>query len=210
MSFRLNGIDFELSYPLIGLMTAVIIADTSMSVLVCLIAVIMHEAGHLVAMKCFGCAPDKIRLTLFDIAISDKSSHLRSDMASLVISLAGPAVNLISAAVLYSFCLASVYVFRCDIPPAAYGVMTAFADSHLALGLFNLLPVDTLDGGQAIMILLMKKTDIRTALKITEIVSLVILIPSAVLGFIVLIRSKYNFTLLLTSLYLIFTVVSRH
>ena len=85
-----------------------------------------------------------------------------------------------------------------------------FLDTNFTLGLFNILPIDSLDGGQALFILLSMKFSPFTSMKILDIISFMILIPVAVMGFLVLLQSKYNFTLLLTALYLIAIILLKN
>lgn len=199
MTFQLRHLCIEISFPLVALMTAVIIFDTSMSVIICFASVIAHETGHLLAMKYFGSYPQKIKLTLFDIAIIDRKKITRSNKAELVITLAGVTVN---------FILVTISYFLMNISENSYIQM--IFDTNFTLGLFNSLPIDSLDGGQALIILLSMKFSPFTSMKILDIISFVILIPVAVMGFLVLLQSKYNFTLLLTALYLIAIILLKN
>lgn len=199
MNFKLGKLYIELSFPLVALMTAVIIFDTSMSVIICFAGVIAHETGHLLALRHFGSYPQKIKLTLFDIAIIDRKKINRSDKAELIITLAGVTVNFILAII--SYFLLTVTKNPC---------IEIFFNTNLTLGFFNILPVDSLDGGQALFILLSKKFSPFTSIKILDIISFIILIPVAVMGFLVLLQSKYNFTLLLTALYLIAIILLKN
>ena len=196
MTFQLGKISFEISFPLVALMTAVIIFDTSMSVIICFTSVIAHETGHLLALRHFGSYPKKIKLTLFDIAIIDREKINRSDKAEIIITLAGVTVNFILAGISYFF-IQNPY-------------MEIFFNTNLTLGLFNSLPIDSLDGGQALFILLSRKFSPFTSMKILDIISFIILIPVAAMGFLVLLQSKYNFTLLLTALYLIAIILLKN
>ena len=199
MSFKFRHLCVEISFPLVALMTAVIIFDTSMSVMICFASVIAHETGHLLAMKHFGSYPQKIKLTLFDIAIIDCKKTTRSNKAELIITLAGVTVN---------FILVIISYFLINIFQNPYIEM--FLDTNFTLGLFNILPIDSLDGGQALFILLSMKFSPFTSMKILNIISFMILIPVAVMGFLVLLQSKYNFTLLLTALYLIAIILLKN
>ena len=199
MTFQLRHLCIEISFPLVALMTAVIIFDTSMSVIICFASVIAHETGHLLAMKYFGSYPQKIKLTLFDIAIIDRKKITRSNKAELVITLAGVTVN---------FILVTISYFLMNISENSYIQM--IFDTNFTLGLFNSLPIDSLDGGQALIILLSMKFSPFTSMKILDIISFVILIPVAVMGFLVLLQSRYNFTLLLTALYLISIILLKN
>ena len=196
MTFQLGKISFELSFPLVALMTAVIIFDTSMSVIICFADLIAHEAGHLLALRHFGSYTQKIKLTLFDIAIIDRKKSTLSDKAEIIITLAGVTVNFILAGISYFF------------TPNPY--IEIFFNTNLTLGLFNSLPIDSLDGGQALFILLSRKFSPFTSMKILDIISFIIHIPVAVMVFLVLLQSKYNFTLLLTALYLIAIILIKN
>ena len=192
MKLKIYGVTFEISYPLAVIMTAVIIYDSSMSVLSCFVSVILHESGHLLMLRYYGCMPDRIRLTLFDIAIVDSSKPLRGTKQELTVTLAGVAVNIIAGTAAL-------------IPEIFFGndILKLFVNANLTLAFFNLLPAHTLDGGHAFMIKKKKKIDIRRAMLIQDILTAAVIIPLGILGFLVLLRSGYNFTLLVTALYLL-------
>lgn len=191
MSFRLFGIRFSMSLPLVCVMTAVVLLDTTLSVTVCFVSAVMHELGHLAAIRAYGSKPEEIRLTLFDIAIKEHGGSIRNDKAQLVIVLAGVCVNYVSAAISYV-----IYLF------SGADIFMLFTQAHLTLGVFNSLPVDSLDGGQAFGILLSRRFSEEKAQRILNIASALILLPTACAGFYLVLTSAYNFTLLLTSLYL--------
>lgn len=192
MIFQTGKLSIKISYPLVTIMTAVIVLDTSMSVLICFITIILHESGHLLALYHYKSFPEKITLTLFDIAIIDKNRYSRNNKQELVIILAGVTVNFISGIIFY-------ILFMCFEQNFLYNLFF----SSFTLGIFNILPVDTLDGGQALFLLLSQKFSLYKSTVILDIISFIILLPVACLGFMVLFQSKYNFTLLLTALYLI-------
>ncbi len=191
MSFSVRHLRFEISFPLAALMTAVILFDSSLSVIVCFASVLLHESGHLLALGHYGCFPETVRLTLFDIAIIDRNKTIRSNKAELIITLAGVTVNFLTAGIAY-------WLF-CMTPSP---ILEMLYMTNLSLGLFNSLPVDSLDGGQALLILFSHFLSPYHAVKLLDILSFMILVPTAVMGFLVLLRSGYNFTLLLTAMYL--------
>ncbi len=192
MSFRIGKIRFSMSFPLVAVMTAVIMFDTTMSVLICFIAAVMHELGHITVLKHYHSVPEEIRLTLFDIAITDTDKYIRSDKAEMAVVAAGVAVNFISAAAGFA-----VYYFT------GYELVRVFSSAHLTLAMFNSLPVSNLDGGQALFIVLSRKLTPRRAEQVLKLLSYIILVPVAAAGVYVLFITGYNFTLLLTALYLI-------
>ena len=198
MHIKIGNLTVELSFPLAAAMTAVIICDSSMSVTICFIAAIMHEAGHILALRRYGSFPKKIKLTLFDIAIIDRNKQLRGLKKELVVILAGVTVN--TAAAILSYALNKFF------PCTFFENLLA---ANLTLAVFNSLPVDSLDGGQAVFLLLCEKMDIKRAMAVLDVISFIILIPIGCLGFLVLLKSKYNFTLLLTAIYLMALILIR-
>lgn len=199
MNFYWGKVKIVLSFPLAAAMTAVVIADTTQSVILCCLSALLHECGHLAVMKHYGIIPTEIRMSLFDIAIIAPQKQYRGIKQSIAIDLAGVAVNLVCGSV-----LALIYFF-CQ----SRFVLTAVG-SHFMLFLFNILPIESLDGGHALTLLLSLKTDMERAEKIVAVVSFVILIPLSAAGFLLLLRSKYNFTLLLSGLYLIVVLFKKY
>lgn len=199
MKIKLGKLKITLSLPLCCIMTAVILIDTSQTVILGCIAAVLHEMGHLMFMKYFDSFPNEIKITLFDIAIIDNGKGSRPLRQELPIVLGGVMMNLSFGAafgILY-------WYFH-------YDFMSVFAGANMLLLFYNLLPVDTLDGGQALYLMLSSKLSEETTDKIMLIVSLIVLLPCTIFGFLLLFRSKYNFTLLLTSLYLISMIFLKH
>jgi len=81
--------------------------------------------------------------------------------------------------------------------------------SNLCVAVFNLLPIKYLDGGQLLILLLRSKLDYRRLDLIINIITFVFLVPVAVVGFVFLFNSRYNYSLLFAVLYLICTLVSK-
>jgi stage IV sporulation protein FB len=190
--FRIFGCIVELSFLFVAATACTVLLDRTGCILSTLFASVLHECGHLTAMFCFGGAPEKITFGVFNIDIVDQNRTRRGYRQDFIILLAGPAVNLILFVLLYAM--------SCLIP----GVNVVFAAStHLLIGLFNLLPVESLDGGQILYALLCERITPERASRWVLAVSFFSLLPVAAMGFIVLLQSKYNFSLLLASCYLI-------
>lgn len=96
-----------------------------------LLCCVIHELGHLVALGLMGVPVAGLRITVFGAEI-----QLRRGMSygqEIFAALAGPAANLVLAGVL------------CRVPG---GELTAGVS--FALGCFNLLPFETMDGGRCL------------------------------------------------------------
>lgn len=196
MRIKLGNLSIIVSIPLCCVMTTIILLDSSQTVMLGCFSALMHELGHLFFMWRFNSFPKEIKISLFDIAIIDHKKFNRPLYQELLITLGGVMMNLIFGSVCFVFYL----VFK-------YNFLIILAGTNILLLIYNLLPVDTLDGGQALYLILSSKLSEKATERIMLILSLIILFPCTVLGFLLLLQSKYNFTLLLTSLYLIAVIL---
>lgn len=160
----------------------------------CVAASAMHEAGHFAAMYACGCRPSAVSIGVFGVSVKQRPEYFGNRVGALT-ALAGPAVNIVSFAVLLPLC--------------GWSVPTLV---HLVMGVFNLLPIEALDGGRALYYSIAEIKGDRKAEYICFVTSLLTLIPLATVGFFLLLRSGYNFTLLAVSVYLglIFVLKRRH
>lgn len=182
MRFSINKTTFEASFFVVSVMSIVLILDASGKVAMCFLCAILHECGHIIAMRCFGVTPKSIKLRLFDIAIETDSS--KTFLSDFIVTLSGPFMNL-GLSLLFYF----VYKPLCLI--------------NLVIGLFNLMPIDTFDGGHALSLLLLRKLSPSTTRVILKVLTFAFLLPLFLCGILVLFYSKYNYSLLLISLYLL-------
>ena len=74
---------------------------------------------------------------------------------------------------------------------------------HLALGIFNLLPMMSLDGGHLLEIFMDKRFSPRATSITLRVTTFVFLLPLMTAGLYVLLNSGYNYSLLIISIYLI-------
>ena len=185
LELRIHGVDFRLSLLFPAAIVVLLSLDSSGLPLWCVAASAMHEAGHFLALYALGSRPAVISVGVFGVRVEQAPSSRLGYGGSLLVALAGPLVNLLTFAVL----------------AVAVG-MNAPALIHLTMGVFNLLPIGPLDGGQALYFFLAGRMEEERCERLEQIVSVSVLIPLATAGFYVLIRSGYNFTLLAVSFYL--------
>lgn len=199
LQFNFLGCTFSVSFPFLTIITLLLLVDNHGTILWGISAALVHELGHIFVMVIKKCPPKKISLRAFDVNIIDRTRVSRSYNDDLLILIAGPFANLLFSVVLYL-----IYKFgNCDwlIVPICENIFIA---------IFNILPIESLDGGQIFFNLLSRKLNVKTAMKFTVLTSFLVLLPVAVLGFYILLVSKYNFFLLLLSCYLMGILLLKH
>lgn len=119
------------------------------------LAALLHEMGHLLALRVFGVGVEGIYFTAFGMEIRADTRFLPYQK-DIICTLAGPLVNLLSAVVLAR--LAGDYLL---------------AGANLLEGVFNLLPLTGLDGARALHLLLSWRLDPIRADRICRMVEVV-------------------------------------
>lgn len=135
-----------------------IFIDTSGAAVLSLIACIMHEGGHLLAMAVCGAYPERITFYGGGIALTKAGMENLSDTKRLIILSAGCFVNLLAA---------SVYLTMPDNTTVA-----VFSAVNLIICVFNALPIGYFDGAEVLEILLTKFVTLRTAERVKKAVGL--------------------------------------
>ena len=182
MKFKLFSVEINLPFLVIALMSVVLVLDTSLKFSACLLSAVIHESGHLFAMYLFSIKPKSITVKLFDFVID---ADIKSVFLSqFTITIMGPLFNL-----LFSLLL---------LP-----VSKLLSIANLCIGVFNLLPILSFDGGHALRLLLCTKFSSTVSENVVKAITFVLLVPLLFFGVMVLFYSKYNYSLLLISLYLI-------
>lgn len=109
------------------------------------IFVIIHEISHYCAARCFSYTGFDIELLPVGARINLKELEEASIKEDIIISLAGPTVNILLAAMFYYFKCEQLFL------------------SNFALGAINLIPIAPLDGSRVVKDLLQKKFDYKKA-----------------------------------------------
>ena len=105
------------------------IFDRGFTLLVPLLAALLHELGHIVVMLCLKIEIRQVSLSLFGAEISGADIGSAGRAAQIAVYAAGAAANLV-----------------CGLVAECFG-FGFFADCSYALAAVNLLPIQTLDGG---------------------------------------------------------------
>lgn len=191
IEFYIFGCTFTVSFPFLTIITVLLLVDENGTMIYGVLAALIHELGHIFAMIIKKSKPKKISFRAFDINIVDNNRIKRSYSDDIFILIAGPLSNIVFCIVLY---------FTYKLTGFLWLIRPMYENIFIAI--FNILPIDTLDGGQILFNLLSRRLSIKTAIKFTLLISFMVLLPVSALGFYILIISKYNFSLLFLSCYL--------
>ncbi len=167
-------------------------ADFSEYTALVLLAAVLHEAAHLIAMFIFGQGIERVSVYPFgaDIKVSGMMGY-REDFA---VSSSGVAINFILFAV---FCGASDTRLK------------FFAVCNLALAVVNLIPAKGLDGSRIIDSIIFSHFDTLLAERISGFAGALGLVGLAVFAVFVLIASGGNFSVAFILGYLILAVYGK-
>ncbi len=113
------------------------------------LCVLLHEFGHITAARRYGVqTPDVILLPIGGVARLERIPE--EPAQELVVALAGPAVNLVIAALLYLALGGFVPEGGLEIDNPGVGLLERLLVANLFLVVFNLIPAFPMDGGRVL------------------------------------------------------------
>ena len=94
MIFKLFNIEFQISVPFAVMFAFLLVTDKTGLMSASLLAVVLHEIGHLIWMKKCRTAPKSVKMSLGGVLMV--GSAFCTARESISIALAGPVVNFLS------------------------------------------------------------------------------------------------------------------
>lgn len=188
MHFYIKTTRIDLGFPFAASAAVILMLDKSETALLIFLCCALHEAGHILLLTLCSAPPDAIILGVFGMRI-ERGEVCLDYHREAVCALAGPAANFIVS-------LAALPFARWYLNALKLAALSA------GIGVFNLLPVEPMDGAAVLKSLLLLKYEERTADKIVDIFAAVLLIPLTVCGIILLIKTGNNLTLLCVCIYI--------
>ena len=140
LDLRLGRLTLRFGFSFFLLMAVLLVWDRDRLVLPVLLAVILHELGHLTAMLLCGVGVRGVCCTGSGVHILPGWHKKGGRIRELTVHLAGVAVNFLMAGLFFLF------------PMGFYGAY--FSLINLLLGCFHLIPAGNLDGANALRCLL--------------------------------------------------------
>lgn len=177
-----------------AIITFIIVTDKTFLSLCAVALVFAHEMGHVVAAKILKTPIHEINFCAMSIDIQKPPNYYqKSFIQKMAIILSGCIFNLFIFII-----LSGIYM----ISENKFIILAAL--QSLAIGAVNILPIESLDGGEAVNLILGRHLNYERAQRISSILSLIFLMCLAFLGIFLIIKSGRNVSVVLLALYLIF------
>lgn len=183
---------FKIGISYILLVIAGLICNQVLLIINYTVALFVHEMAHCYVARNKGYRVNNIKIDLLGMRLNISQNINKND--KFWIALAGPLANFI----LCIICTASWWI----VPQSIY-ITSTFFQANLLLAIFNILPIEPLDGGIMLKTLLSKTND-----KISNIISKIISIVFIVLFVILFFLSCENEPNLILLLFAIFFVIN--
>ena len=194
MRFRLFGADVAVSFWFFALVAGFLLLDRRALFFYLALPILVHELGHLIALSLCAVRVRGVRLTALGIDIRHERGSVISYGRELAICACGPAANALMALLLHVWLYPTMRVMF-------------LVAANLAIGLFNLLPIGDLDGGQICRLLTERFLAPDVARAISRFCSFFVLTGLFAGALFLLFARWHNPTLLVTCLYLAAQVI---
>lgn len=190
MQFKIKDTTVKISF-LFFFTVVFIITTNNQNLLSVLLFSLFHEFGHLFAIKLCNQQVEAFSLTLFGCEIQ-KSAALQGYRKDIFINIAGPVINLI---------LFFIFIYAKD---------KDLAKINFILFLFNIMPIESFDGGNTLKnICLLNKSEVF-ANRLINTVSLTIVIPLFLLSIFCVVRFHTSYYLALILFILLVRLILKY
>ena len=178
---------------LIVLIALFFFIDSSIYAPLVVLSAMLHELGHLAALRNYGVAIEDVRLHPFGIEIKAPKLAYLPYRDELCVAAAGPLANVLAA-----LCTVAIVALVGGFDGALF-----FTVCNLALAALNLMPVTGLDGGRMLSSLLLPAMGLQRGEAVLQVVSGVALAAILTAGLFLLYVTHYNFSLAMIGCYLL-------
>ena len=191
MRFKIKNTDVKISFSFFAIFLLSLVSDTFNIYLFSFIASLIHEFVHVVFILLFGAKISTISLTLFGGNIKRNTTKIINNPKEAVISFSAPVTNIVIGVV-------SLFITR---------EASIFAIVNLFIGVFNILPFYSFDGGRGLYYLITIKFSDNVANVILNITSITVTVVFSFISVFSFINYNKNYLLLILCVYMIFSII---
>ena len=196
MQFKIKNTKITISFTIFALIIILISLNKTEFLYSTIIFAILHEIGHLLALKHFKISIEEFKVSLFGGNIKILNNNKIQYYQNAIISFCGPLVNLFFFVLFYLLNIFLKNKFINEI----YVI-------NLVLAAFNLLPFYNFDGGKILASILMNFLQEKTVNYIITFTSFIILIPFTYLAVYIFMLDSKNFYLLVSAVLMLLTII---
>lgn len=199
MKFNINrlknfkNIEIEISYYFLLILSLMVSIDKTGISIYFFLSIIIHELGHIIMIIYYKIKVKKLSFKGYGINIEIDQNKYLANYKDIIILLSGSAANFI---VIFFIKLGSI---------SEKSII--FIVTNLLIGIFNLLPVESLDGGKIMNIILFSKFSMKVAYNISLILTIIFVVFFSTINFLFIIHGKFNITLTLLCIILIIKII---
>ena len=188
MKLNLADTDIRINISFAAIITLMLIIDESGICALALFCCVFHEAGHILCLWAMGEKPERIVFSFYGIKLERLPTASHGRINEIIIFASGPFANFVLSLFLI-------------LISAMNETLKTWALISLITGLFNLIPIRPLDGGNILFSVLCGTMKTEMAEKICNAVSIAVTIPLLLSGIPAAAKTG-NFSLLASALYL--------
>lgn len=193
IEFSLFGINIKIKFMFLAVVTIFLIVDNTSMSIIALLACIIHELGHLIMFAAVGSKPQELAFEMTGIRLTKPSNELPY-FKEILVQLAGSSLNFLVFLMLIK-------------TTSTINQLSIFAVTHLVIGVFNLLPIKSFDGGKLLELMLIRFMSMRAANIICNTVDILCILLLLILGLYSFFAGTSSFTLVVLSAFLMFTAI---
>lgn len=193
MTIDIKGTQLRLNFSFALVLTLMLLFCRRDIVIMCTLASILHECGHIFFMRIFYQKILSIDFGVFGISIERTAADNLSYKKECIIALGGIIINFILA----FLCIMYYYLMGSVLP-------LYFAIINILIALFNCVPIEALDMGRALTCLFMIKLEPMRAQRVLDIISFSFVNILAVLCVVYTAAYNINVSLIAVTVYLYF------
>lgn len=181
-----------------ALLTLMLLTCDSVLISMSLTSSFLHESGHILAMVLCHDKINALKITATGLRIDKISSVNLSYNQEIFIALSGVGMNFILCGV------SALIYFACSSKN-----VLSFLCINIIVAIFNLMPIESLDGAKALHFLLLKKISHEKACELIAVISVITIILMIIFAGVSFYLTKTNFSLLIVIIYLIILLINR-